>query len=137
MSNYYVGEVTYKTICIDEHEYQVPAVVAKHVQMLDDTLEDEREKHEKQIAKLAKTATKDFNVVAERIMLNLASGTEPSRTDKRFREHFDANESCLTHGLNFFERSDGGEPVLEFKHEVKRRIVRALEGKTRTDEDYE
>ena len=136
MSNYYVGEVIYKTICIDEHEYQVPSVVAKRIQLLDDTLESERERHEKEIAKLSKVATKDFNVVAERIMINLASGTEPSRSDKNFRERFDKGEACLVHRLDFFEKSDGIEPVLEFKHEVKRRIMAALLGQTARGEEY-
>ena len=136
MNNYYVGEVTYKTVSINDHEYQVPTAVANHLKQLDDALDEEREKHEKEVAKLQKIATKDFNTVADRIMTNLNSGVPPVVINKYSREHFEPTERVLSHDLNFFERSEFGEPVLDFKHEVKRRILAGLVGQTTHNEEY-
>ena len=129
---YYVGETAYKTICINEHEYQVPEAVATYLQSLDDTLEAERQDHAKEVSKLQKVATKDFNIVAERIMTNLNSGIEPQEKSKYGRERFSQKERCLTHDLNFSEDGD----TLDFKHEVKRRIMAALMGQNANGQEY-
>lgn len=131
MSNlYYVGEVSYKTVTIDGHEYQVPSVVAKELQRLDNTLDNEIEKSTATIEKLKKKA--NYEALADRIMINLAGGMAPLEPGV----HFKRNESCLTHALNHWEKVDeASEPVFEFRNEVRRRIIYALEGKNRDGEE--
>ena len=133
---YYVGETVYKTICINEHEYQVPEAVATYLQELDNTLEAERRDHAKEVAKLQKVATKDFNIVADRVMTNLNSGLEPMK-GRWGLPTFDVANRGLVYDINEQYKTDSfGEPIFEFKHEVKRRIVAALMGQTARGEDY-
>lgn len=133
---YYVGETAYKTICINEHEYQVPEAVATYLQSLDDTLEAERQAHAKEVSKLQKVATKDFNIVADRIMTNLNSGLEPLK-GRWGLPTFDVANRCLVYDVNEHFKTDSfGEPIFEFKHEVKRRIMAALMGQTANGQEY-
>lgn len=136
MANYYVGEASYKTVRIDEHEYQVPEAVYRHLEKLDDTLDKERAQHEKEVAKLQKVATKDFDMVSERIITNLNHGLEPIHSKYRMQE-YEMGTRCLVYDINTYSKTDSfGEPILTFRKEVKRRIMAALLGETATGKEF-
>ena len=138
MSNYYVGETVYKSIRIDEHEYQVPEAVANHLEKLADALADEKAQRAKEYDKLQKVATKDFNIVADRIMLNLNEGLPPMSASRWSTPKFEHYNRCLAFSIDeTFGKADAyGNPKFDFGDEVKRRILAALMGQTANDEEY-
>lgn len=137
MSNYYVSEAVYKTIRIDEHEYQVPEAVASHLEKLYDALAEEKRQHAKEYDKLQKVATKDFNIVANRIMLNLNHGLPPMAASRISTPKFDREARCLAFDIDHYTKTDSfGEPIFEFKDEVIRRILAALLGQTANGQEY-
>lgn len=137
MSNYYVSETVYKSIRIDEHEYQVPEAVANHLEKLADALAEEKRQRAKEYDKLQKVATKDFNIVADRIMLNLNHGLPPMAVSRFSTPNFNREDRCLVYEIDRFFKTDSfGEPVFEFKDEVKRRIIAGLMGQTANGQDY-
>ena len=137
MSNYYVGEAVYKTIRIDEHEYQVPEAVASHLEKLADALAEEKRQRAKEYDKLQKVATKDFNTVADRIMFNLNDGLPPVSASRIQTQKYDKETRCLAFDIDHYTKTNSfGEPIFEFKHEVKRRIMAALLGQTARGQEY-
>lgn len=137
MSNYYIGEAVYKTVRIDEHEYQVPEAVANHLEKLADALAEEKRQRAKEYDKLQKVATKDFNTVADRIMLNLNHGLPPMAVSRFSTSKFDRENRCLAYNIDEqFKTNSSGEPIFEFKYEVKRRIMAGLMGQTAEGNDY-
>lgn len=139
MSNYYVGEAVYKTIRIDEHEYQVPEAVASHLEKLADALAEEKAQRAKEYDKLQKVASKDFNIVADRIMLNLNEGLPPMGASRWSRAKFERDNRCLAFSIDeTFGKVDAyGNPKFDFGDEVKRRILAALMGQTSSGEEHE
>lgn len=138
MSNYYIGEAVYKSIRIDEHEYQVPEAVASHLEKLADALAEEKAQRAKEYDKLQKVATKDFNIVADRIMLNLNEGLPPVGASRWSKAQFEHDNRCLAFSIDeTFGKADAyGNPKFDFRDEVKRRIMSALLGQTASGEEY-
>ena len=138
MSNYYIGEAVYKTVRIDEHEYQVPEAVANHLEKLADALAEEKRQRAKEYDKLQKVATKDFNKVADCILSNLNHGLPPIAVS-RFSStpKFDRANRCLAYSIDTYFKTDSfGEPIFEFKDESKRRIVNGLMLQTVDGQEY-
>ena len=137
MSNYYVGEAVYKTVCIDEHEYQVPEAVASHLEKLADALAEEKVQRAKEYSKLQKVATKDFNKVADCILLNLNHGLPPIAASRIQTPKFDRANRCLAYSIDDYFKTDSfGEPIFEFKDESKRRILQGLMLQTVDGQEY-
>lgn len=137
MSNYYVGETVYKTIRIDEHEYQVPEAVVNHLEKLADALAEEKRQRAKEYDKLQKAATKDYNKVADCILLNLNHGLPPIAASRISTPKFDREARCLAFDIDHYTKTDSfGEPLFEFRDEVKRRIMAALLGQTANGQEY-
>lgn len=138
MSNYYVGEAVYKTVRIDEHEYQVPEAVASHLEQLADALAEEKRQRAKEYDKLQKVAAKDFDKVADCILLNLNYGLPPMAVS-RFGStpKFDRANRCLAYSIDDYFKTDSfGEPIFEFKDESKRRILNGLMLLTANGQEY-
>lgn len=103
----------------DGEQHIADYAVIKRINDLEQALDDEQTAH----AKTKASINSDNRLVAERIALNLNSGMQES-------------DRCLAHSLDYFSRTKDGEPVLEFKDEVMRRITLALEGKNYIGNDY-
>lgn len=129
-------EVAYKTVTINDHDYQVPSAVAMAINSLIKGMDQERQEHEKEIKRLdqlTKSALKEHEVIADRIILNLNEGII------RMRGYFNAgDDSCLAYKIDeTFGKADSyGNPLFLFHDEVKRRVLNALAGKTAKGSDY-
>ena len=111
--------LTIKYVVIDGEQYIADIAVIKRLNDLEQALFDEQTAHAKDNA----NRMKDIMTVAERVALNLNSGMQDS-------------DMCLAHSLNYFEKTQDGEPVLAFKDEVMRRILLALQGKNYRGVEY-
>ena len=70
-------------------------------------------------------------------MYNLNYGMSPMSVSKWGTPKFNVGDRCLTYDINQHFKTDSfGEPIFEFKHEVKRRIMAALMGHTASGEEY-
>lgn len=142
MNDYHIDktEVVYMTVRIDDHDYQVPSMVAIKLKELDDTIRKERERHTKEIQRLSKDALKNHDEVADRVIFNLNHGLLPMRTDRRFGgvQRFSTEDSCLAYSISeTFGKADSfGNPKFDFHDEVKRRVLLALSGKNVDGTDY-
>lgn len=128
-------EVAYKTVTISDRDYQVPSAVAMAINSLIKDMDAERQEHEKEIKRLdrlTKSALKEHEVIADRIILNLDDGII------RMRGYFNAGDSCLAYKIDdTFGKADCyGNPLFPFHDEVKRRVLNALAGKTAKGSDY-
>ena len=94
------------------YEYQVPSQVAKELTNMANIIEAQNIDINEARAK----RREENEDIAERIIMNLISGEPYDR-------------SVLKHKIDHFDRVENGQPVFEFRHEVERRIVLALEGK--------
>lgn len=129
-------EVAYKTVTIDDHDYQVPSAVAMAINSLIKDMDEERQEHEKEIKRLNrlnKSTLAEHEVIADRIILNLNSGMT------RMRGYFNPGDSCLAYKIDdTFGKADRyGNPLFPFHDEVKRRVLNALAEKTSEGKDYE
>lgn len=128
-------EVVYRTVTINDHDYQVPSAVAMAINSLINDMDGERQEHEKEIKRLerlTKSALKEQEVIADRIIFNLNNGMV------RMRGRFDPGDSCLAYKIDdTFGKADSyGNPLFPFHDEVKRRVLNALAGKTAKGSDY-
>ena len=104
--------VKYETISLKDGQYQVPSQVAKELTNMANIIEAQNIDINEARAK----RREENEDIAERIIMNLISGEPYDR-------------SVLKYKIDHFDRVENGQPVFEFRHEVERRILLALEGK--------
>lgn len=112
-------QITLKYVEINGEYHIADNDVVREIDRLEQALFDEQTAH----AKTKALMNKDIRTLAERIALNLNSGMQDS-------------DICLAHSLNHFDKTRDGEPVFEFRNEVMRRIILALNGKNASGNDY-
>lgn len=121
--------IQFDSVIIDDVEYIVPATVAKALKNYADRLAKECSDHEATKKKYEEIDSKKYDVVAERIMSALEQGVS---------ENGAVRESLLKHSINEQTGYYPGtsEPAYGYRHELRRRIVLALEGKTPEGKPY-
>lgn len=129
-------EIIMMTMTIDGKQYQVPSGVVHAYDLLEKGLQEEKRAHAKTKEKYEDYKNKDIDKVAWRIALNLNAGVRPMPITRNVTEKFSRDESCLAHSIDFFQKTNGGEPILEFRREVLMRIKQALDGKTVKGENF-
>lgn len=123
-------EIIMMTMTIDGKQYQVPSGVVQAYDLLEKGLQEEKRAHAKTKEQYDDYKNMDIDKVAWRILLNLDAGIRPLPKTRGIAEKFSRDESCLAHSVDFFQKTNGGEPILEFRREALMRIKQALDGRT-------
>lgn len=117
-------KIQFDSVIIDNNEYVVPAIVANTLESLSNRLVDERNSHEATKMRVEEISADKYGVVAERIMFALEAGVN--------------RDSLLNGSINDYDKVDPitCEPIFEFRNELHRRIVNALNGLTPEGKPY-
>lgn len=129
-------EIIMMTMTIDGMQYQVPSGVVHAYDLLEKGLQEEKKAHAKTKEQYENYKNMDIDKVAWRIMLNLDAGVRPLPKTRYATEKFSRDESCLAHSIDFFQKTNDGEPILEFRREALMRIRQALNGRNVKGELY-
>lgn len=121
-------EIQFDIVVIDNTEYIVPSTVANALKNYSERLAKECSSHEATKRKYEEINADKYDVIADRIVSALEAGISPNGNIR---------ERLLKHSIDHYEKVEGGEPVFEFRHELRRRIIAALKGFTPEGEPYE
>lgn len=110
-------ELKYNLVRIDEHEYTVPAEVAKTLEGYRDLLHKERIEHAGKIERLESLNDEKYDEIAWGIMMNLEQAVN--------------RDSLLAKSINAYEVDPlTSTEVFTFRNELLRRIKAGLAGLT-------